>query len=56
VKRMIKMNTMLPKVSLKSNPRKNMKTEEPITRQDNPIAKATNVLRPFIIRKRLLFS
>ena len=55
VKRMMKMNTMLPKVSLKRNPRKNKKTEEPITRQDKTIAKVINVLRPFIRRNSAVF-
>ena len=53
---MIKVNTMLEKISLKTNSRKDMKAEEPITKQENPIMKAPNVVTQFIMRKRLLFS
>ena len=51
---MIKENTMLEKISLKTNSRKEIKAEEPITKQENPITKAPNVVRQFIIRKTLL--
>jgi len=53
---MMKINIMLDKISPKTNSRKEMKAEEPTTKEKNPIKKAPDVVRQFMIKKIFVFS
>jgi len=53
---MMKIKIMLDKISLRTNSRKEMIAEEPVTKQRNPMTKAPNVATQFIMKKRLLIS